>query len=238
MSRLLARNRALFRRSNLSAPKLAQFTASAHLKEIPLSPNESIPEADTQQHIAAGRERAAVESKESTTHSEFDFNNPKNASDILDLLSTPTWSVRSLLPSEEPTEAITQSQLSHLLRLSALPPPSTDAETVNEMLKTFHSQLHFVKDIQSVDTEGVDPLVRIAEETEVGRREATIGLQDLKDALDKEVVIGRNKRRRRVRDEGTVEKGEDWDVFKTATETVEVPGAGRYFVVRSGKAKI
>lgn len=102
------------------------------------------------------------------------------------------------------------------------------------MLQSLHSQLHFVGDIQSVDTEGVEPLVRIAEETEAGRKEATIGLDDLKEVLDREVITGRNKRRRRVRDVA-VGEGEDWDVFKPAGETVEVPGSGRYFVVRSGK---
>ena len=105
------------------------------------------------------------------------------------------------------------------------------------MLQSLHSQLHFVGDIQSVDTEGVEPLVRIAEETEAGRIEATIGLEDLREVLDKEVVTGRNKRRRRVRDGKSVGKGEDWDVFMTASESVEVPGSGRYFVVRSGKER-
>jgi len=105
------------------------------------------------------------------------------------------------------------------------------------MLQSLHAQLHFVGDIQSVDTQGVEPLVRIAEETEAGRKEATIGLEDLREALDKEVVTGRNKRSRRVREEVSTGEGEDWDVFKTASETVEVPGSGRYFVVRSGKER-
>lgn len=107
------------------------------------------------------------------------------------------------------------------------------------MLESLHSQLHFVGDIQSVNTDGVEPLVRIAVETEEGIREKTIGLEDLKHVLDQEVVIGRNKRRRRVKGEvaaaATSSEGVEWDVFKTASETVEVPGSGRYFVVRSGK---
>lgn len=154
--------------------------------------------------------------------------------DIIAMLSKSTWSVRSLLPPTTPTKTISQKELHHLLRLSALPLPKSQAEE-DKMLDSLHSQLHFVGDIQSVNTDGIEPLVRIAEETEGAIRENTIGLEDLRHVLDKEIVVGRNKRRRRVRSEENVGKGEDWDVFKTASETVEVPGSGRYFVVRSGK---
>ena len=156
--------------------------------------------------------------------------------DIVAMLAKPTWSVRSLLPPDTPTQTITQKQLHHLLRLSALPLPKDQAEE-EKMLESLHSQLHFVGDIQRVNTEGVEPLVRIAEETEAGVKENTIGLEDLRHVLDSEVVIGRNRRSRRVRAEGNVGEGEDWDVFKTASETIEVPGNGRYFVVRSGKGR-
>jgi len=154
--------------------------------------------------------------------------------EIIAMLSKPTWSVRSLLPPTTPTKTITQKQLHHLLRLSALPLPKDQAEE-EKMLDSLHSQLHFVSDIQSVNTEGVEPLVRIAEETEEAMKENTIGLEDLKHVIDDEIVVGRNRRRRRVRKEGIVGEGEDWDVFSTAGETVDVPGSGRYFVVRSGK---
>ena len=103
------------------------------------------------------------------------------------------------------------------------------------MLKTLHSQLHFVRDIQSVKTDGVEPLQSIRDETEEGIKAATIGLEDLKDALAKEEIKGRNKRPRRRREEPVDTQGaEDWDVFGTASETVNTPG-GRFFVVRSGK---
>src|SRR3954454_3409908 len=82
------------------------------------------------------------------------------------LLSKPTWSVRSLLPdsSNPPAQEITPQKLRHLLHLSALPQPKSPVEEA-EMLKTLHSQLHFVRDIQSVDTEGVEPLQSIRDET-------------------------------------------------------------------------
>jgi len=92
-----------------------------------------------------------------------------------------------------------------------------------------------VRDIQSVDTKGVEPLQSLRDETEEGIREATIGLNDLKDAFENEEIVGRNRRPRRKRGNLVDTKGvEDWDVLGTATEKVETPG-GRFFVVRSGK---
>lgn len=103
------------------------------------------------------------------------------------------------------------------------------------MLKTLHSQLHFVRDIQSVDTDGVEPLQSIRDETEEGLKEITIGLDtpEIKEALAKEEVTGRARRPRRKRGDGALvdTKGaEDWDVLGTAGRT-----EGKYFVVRSGK---
>ncbi|PMD59738.1 uncharacterized protein K444DRAFT_529836 [Hyaloscypha bicolor E] len=156
--------------------------------------------------------------------------------DIDALLSKPTWSVRSLLPDPDapPSEEITPAKLHHLLRLSALPLPKSLVEEA-EMLKTLHSQLHFVKDIQKVDTEGVEPLRSIRDETEEGVKEITIGMEDLKQAFEKEEIKGRNRRPRRRRGYMVDAQGvEDWDVLGTAGEKVELAG-GKYFVVRSGK---
>ncbi len=160
----------------------------------------------------------------------------KHLIDIDALLSKPTWSVRSLLPDPvtPPSEEITPAKLHHLLRLSALPLPKSPKEEA-EMLKTLHSQLHFVKDIQKVDTEGVEPLQSIRDETEEGVKDITIGMEELKEAFEKEEIKGRNRRPRRKRAEvlDTYEV-EDWDVLGTAGETVEFAG-GKFFVVRSGK---
>lgn len=158
--------------------------------------------------------------------------------DIAALLSKPTWSVRSLIPtgSKPPSSEITPQKLHHLLRLSALPLPKSP-EVEASMLATIHSQLHFVQDIQNVDTEGVEPLQSIRDETEEGIKDITIGLETLREALGKEDIKGRNKRPRRRRGEVVNTKGvEDWDVTKTASEKVETPG-GKFFIVRSGKEK-
>ncbi|KAK4238907.1 hypothetical protein C8A03DRAFT_33021 [Achaetomium macrosporum] len=174
---------------------------------------------------------------------------PRPHHDPYALLSQPTWSIRSLLPptpssntpsaspNSAPEEEITPAQLSHLLRLSALPQPSSPEET-SRMLATLHAQLHFVRDIQRVNTDGVEPLYSIRDETAEGMREATITVDTLKSALADEEVYGRCKRPRRRRT-GDQKKGavdgngvEDWDVLGCASEKV-----GRYFVVRSGSGK-
>jgi Asp-tRNA(Asn)/Glu-tRNA(Gln) amidotransferase C subunit len=164
------------------------------------------------------------------------YSSTKEPLDVQALLSIPSWSVRSLLPdpSIPPKQEVTPKQLHHLLRLSALPQPKSPEEEA-EMLKTLHSQLHFVRDVQSVDTEGVEPLQSIRDETEEGIKEATIRLDDLKDAFAQEEIVGRNRRPRRKRGEPVDAKGaEDWDALSTASEKFETP-AGNYFIVRSGK---
>ncbi|KAK2022035.1 hypothetical protein LX32DRAFT_214598 [Colletotrichum zoysiae] len=154
------------------------------------------------------------------------------------LLSKPSWSVASLLPPGSKADAsatstekpISRAKLHHLLRLSALPLPESEAEE-SAMLRTLHSQLHFVRDVQSVDTTGVEPLRSLRDETTEGVAEAAIGLQDLQDALGKEIRFGHKKRPKRVRGEKVDPEGvEDWDPLKTASRT-----AGKYFVVQSRK---
>ncbi|KAH6891104.1 hypothetical protein B0T10DRAFT_302462 [Thelonectria olida] len=148
-----------------------------------------------------------------------------------EILSKPTWSVRSLLPSSPssaPPERITPSQLHHLLRLSALPLPSTP-EAEASMIATLQSQLQFVRAVQRVDTTGVEPLRAIRDETPEAREENAVGLADLEGTLAREVLVGHYQRPKRVR--GKVEsEAENWDALSTASRT-----AGRYFVVQSGK---
>ena len=156
--------------------------------------------------------------------------------DVPELLSKPTWSIRSLLPPapEQVQSEVTAKQLHHLLRLSALPLPKDEVEE-GKMLETLHQQLHFVREIQAVDTEGVEPLCSLKDESTEGIKEATIGLDtpEIKEALANEEVVGRMRRPRR-RKENVKKVEKDWDVFGTAGETVEHAG-GRYFVVRAGK---
>ncbi|KAI8242595.1 hypothetical protein K4K57_011798 [Colletotrichum sp. SAR 10_99] len=160
---------------------------------------------------------------------------PSAQKSIQQVLAQPTWSVASLLPKSDDSrstagEPITRSKLHHLLRLSALPLPETEAEEA-AMLRTLHSQLHFVRDVQSVDTSGVEPLRSLRDETTEGIAEATIGLQQLSEALGKEVRFGHKKRPKRQRGNKVDTKGvEDWNPLETASRT-----AGKYFVVQSKK---
>ena len=94
-----------------------------------------------------------------------------------------------------------------------------------------------MRDIQSVNTDGVEPLQSIRDETEEGIKDITIGLDDLKEALQAEEIKGRNRRPRRKRDGPVDTNGvEDWDVLGTASEKVETP-LGKYFIVKSGKKR-
>ncbi|EGO56473.1 hypothetical protein NEUTE1DRAFT_65058 [Neurospora tetrasperma FGSC 2508] len=166
------------------------------------------------------------------------------------ILSTPTWSVRSLLPpsstpssSTQPEESeITPQTLHHLARLSALPPPSaSDPASTTRLLSALHSHLHFVRAIQSVDTtdpsdqaKELAPLSSIRDESPEGLADITIDLKMLEGALAEEDIVGHCRRPRRRKMEELKEKkkneAEDWDVLGSAEQKV-----GRYFVVRSGK---
>ena len=162
-----------------------------------------------------------------------DENTEKDSIDVEALLSRPTWSVSSLLPPKDDsmrTPEISSKQLHHLLRLSALPPPK-DAEEEAKMLSTLSSQLHFVKEIQGVDTTGVEPLRSLRDETAAGQKEAELGMDAMKDALAEEEVRGKHHRRiRRMKNQALKKQEDDWDVLGTATRK-----AGRYFVVEGGK---
>jgi len=143
--------------------------------------------------------------------------------DIESLLETPTWSVASLLPpaprrSKEPDgsvlfswqqstpayeaeaeEEITREKLHHLLKLSALPLPKSEAEE-SQMLHDLRDQVHFVKEIQKVDTTGVRPLVAIRDETTEHRQETTITRGTLAEFLALEEKKGKNGTIRRRKD--------------------------------------
>ncbi|PYI07647.1 DUF726-domain-containing protein [Aspergillus sclerotiicarbonarius CBS 121057] len=127
------------------------------------------------------------------------YSSQSDDADIDAMLAKPTWSVRSLLPEESAktsAPSVTPTQLRHLLRLSALPQPANEEEE-KQMLETLESQIHFVKQIQHVDATGVEPLQSIRDETPEAVKENTIGLEQLREALSKERVVGRNKRIRR-----------------------------------------
>lgn len=159
---------------------------------------------------------------------------PRPSSEPAAMLSRPTWSVRSLLQQDNAPDResiITGAQLQRLRRLSALPTPKA-GEEIGPMIETLASQLLFVRDIQSVNTDGIEPLRSIRDESAEGLKEATIGLDQVKGALLEEEAIGRMMRPRRPRKASTedIPEAENWDPLRTPSST-----AGRYFVVRNEK---
>lgn len=157
----------------------------------------------------------------------------KGPDDIAAMLAQPSWSVKSLLePPKDPLQEIpiTQKQLHHLLRLSALPLPESENEEAR-MIKDLQSQLQFVKAIQNVNTHGVKPLQSIRDETKRAEKENMITLESLKDEFDKEIVVG--KRGRITKAEAPpcdAENVENWDPLSQAPKKL-----GRYFVVETDK---
>ncbi len=153
-------------------------------------------------------------------------------SDISDLLASPSWSVRSLLPEQSishTSPSIESKQLYHLFRLSALPPPKT-AEEESKIMRTLSSQLHFVQEIQLVDTTNVEPLRSIRDETPEAAKENEISINTLQESFNKEEIKGWSRRIRRKKESSKVDtKGaEGWDVLGQAARKI-----GRYFVVET-----
>ena len=168
------------------------------------------------------------------------------ATHVIDTLKTPTWSARSLLPPDNSKasvdrpsaiDEISPSTLHHLLRLSALPAPSSSAQE-SKMLATLGAQLHFVAAVRAVDTAGVPPLARIDDQTKRGARENEITLEHLDQSLLDEGprgAFGRRRLRRTVDGEqrgetrSTATEAEDWRPLALPKRKV-----GHYFVVESG----
>lgn len=174
----------------------------------------------------------AMRSLSGTSAASFEASHPKDI-DVKQLLATPTWSVASLLSSAETTDEATivsPKQLHHLLRLSALPPPK-DATEEAKMISTLSAQLHFVREIQKVDTTGVRPLQSLRDETQEGVQELEIGMKELEDAFAQEELRGKyHERIRRRQHTSTQSSQADWDVLGTAGKR-----SGKMFVVEGGK---
>ena len=154
--------------------------------------------------------------------------------DFEGMLREPSWSVKSLFESEgsAPVPAITKKQLHHLLRLSALPLPDSEEQEAR-MIKDLQSQLKFVRAIQEVDTEGVEPLQSIRDETKDAEREDEITVATLQKEFDKEEVVGKRGRIRRrmdVPDTARDDQVTDWDPLSQAPKKL-----GRFIVVDTAK---
>lgn len=102
------------------------------------------------------------------------------------------------------------------------------------MLATLQAQLHFVRDVRSVDTAGVEPLRSIRDETSAGVAESAVTLDTLREALLRETAMGHRRRPRRVRGPGDGERCPEEKLVEAATEGRREK---RYFIVASGKAK-
>lgn len=149
-------------------------------------------------------------------------------------LSEPTWSVKSMLPTEDSQlEQVSKKELHHLLKLSALEQPKTQQQE-EKMLKTLQTQLHFVKQVQTVDARGVEPLVAIRDETQGHIQERTVTLNTLKPFLAKEDQVGKNGTVRRRKATQKI-KDSGWNPFDLG-EGNETRKDGRFFFVKKVKA--
>ena len=150
----------------------------------------------------------------------------KHVKDIEAMLAQPSWSVNSLFTPDHSSAdpQVSKKQLHHLLRLSALPLPANEAEEA-KMLQDLESQLRFVRAIQEVDTDGVEPLVSLRDETVEAEKESEITVDTLKEDFAKETVTGI---RGRITTSGRAEKedAEEWDALACAPKTV-----GRYIAL-------
>lgn len=157
---------------------------------------------------------------------------------IADLLSRPSWSICSLLPDRQSVQerkeySITSEKLRHLLKLSALPAPKSEQQE-KEMLETLESQIHFVKEIQKVDTTNVEPLVAIRDETSEALQEQEVTLEKLQPWLDLEEKVGKNGTVRRRPVQFDSKPKLTWDPFAMGPSR-ETRQMGRYFYVRRQK---
>ena len=91
--------------------------------------------------------------------------------------------------------------------------------------------------IQEVDTEGVEPLKAVRDETKNAERESEITLESLRAEFEKEEVVGKRGRIRKKEgmeaETGKRERGvgvEGWDLLRQAPKKM-----GRFVVVETGK---
>jgi Asp-tRNA(Asn)/Glu-tRNA(Gln) amidotransferase C subunit len=103
------------------------------------------------------------------------------------------------------------------------------------MLRTLESQIHFVQEMQRVDTTGVEPLRSVRDESAAAVKETTIGLDRLKDAFAKERVSGRRRRVQRV---SSARNGHPEEaIWKGNALDSASKKKGPYFVVETGSSQ-
>ncbi|KAL9037766.1 MAG: hypothetical protein Q9180_003537 [Flavoplaca navasiana] len=145
----------------------------------------------------------------------------------------PTWSLQDLFQNRtgDAETQVSDKEVEHLLRLSALPIPKDLAEQ-QRMKKDLQSQLKFVKAIQEIDIpDSVKPLQSIRDETEEGMKEQEITVESLANEFAREDVVGiRGRIRRKEGTKAVKGKDERWDPLALAPRTI-----GRYVAVNTAK---
>ena len=101
------------------------------------------------------------------------------------------------------------------------------------MICDLQSQLGFVRAIQEVDTEGVEPLVAVRDESVEGERERVIGLEAMRGELGREEVVGMRGRVVRRKGGGDVEGREEVGGLELLAQAPR--RLGRYVVVDTAK---
>ncbi|KAI5290985.1 TIM23 complex component [Ascosphaera aggregata] len=131
---------------------------------------------------------------------------------------------------------VSREKLHHLLRLSALPLPSSAAEE-QKMLRHLESQIQFVKEMQGVDTSdpSITPLRTVRDETPSALKENAIGLRgEIAETLSREDYVGRARRIKKSQAiRNPLPDGKTWDgnALRYANKT-----AGRFFIVQGSRA--
>lgn len=221
----------------MSSTRLLTRRACGNSSQVAISPAKT-----TSQHLQIRRISQTTNLASSSNSSQS-----SESPSFQKVFAAPTWSARALLPSSSttssntspsPQDTITPKTLHHLLRLSSLPPPSTPQEE-SALLNTLHTQLHFVRAIQAVDTKGVAPLTSIRDESSSSSSSSTtaaaaVTLDKLKEALAGETRVGFRGRPRRVREENGRARNADEVMVEEKTRNRRERG---YFVVESGKVK-
>jgi len=152
--------------------------------------------------------------------------------DLDEFIGSPGWKLNDLLPPHRTgfsrTEAdddtsITSKTLQHLLNLSGLPPPKSPEEEI-KLLSALHDQLHFVKHVQSVPTDNVEPLIRVGDERGVadGNTDGVLTFQECVEESESETIPGL--------------EWTEWDVCGLKGGSQEGRDQG-YFVVRDKARK-
>lgn len=116
------------------------------------------------------------------------------------------------------------------------------------MLATLRAQVHFVKEIQKVDTSGVEPLVSIRDETRDHIWSSMMTEEKLAQYFVQEDKVGVNGTVRRQKDNALVISGEEdmspysmgerelvEEPFRMGRDEEEGRRIGRYFYVKRSK---